>query len=296
MWRRNGLIDVESDSSGRSPGNGFRLGVSEPVLSLHDVTVRFGGVSALTDISVEIAPSTVMAIVGPNGAGKTTLLNAICGLIRKNTVGDIQVNGRPVLGRSPAVVARAGVGRSFQNPPLIDQASVMENVLGGAHLSLGYKMGDQIWRRRHVRECEDVARRKALEVLDFVGLVGQVEHSVSGLPYGTRKLVDIARAMMCGGSLLLLDEPTSGLDSGEQQLVRNVLEQIRNERKLTVLMVEHHMELVRVAADQVLGLQAGSVLATGSPSEVLDSERFRSAIVGTTMSPGQVVNGSESSD
>ena len=252
------------------------------VLSLRSVGVRFGGVAALSNISVDISPYDVMAVVGPNGAGKTTLLNAVCGLIRAQTTGEIDLMGQPMHGRPPVAVARAGVGRSFQDPPLMEHESVLENVLGGAHLRLGYGMAAQIFRRPRVKRAEAESRERAMATLEFAGLQSLASTRVGGLPYGTRKLVDIARAMVGGPTVLLLDEPTSGLDAREQQVVERMLVDVARSRSVTVLVVEHHMDLVRRVANRVIGLQAGQVLAVGSPTEVLDSETFRAAVVGAS--------------
>jgi branched-chain amino acid transport system ATP-binding protein len=284
MWRHPDVATPDGTSALAEFADGLGASSTDPILSTRDVAVRFGGVTALSGITVDVVPREIMAVVGPNGAGKTTLLNAICGLIRKNTTGDIRVAGHPILGSSPSSIAKTGIGRSFQDPPLIDHATVLENVLSGAHLTLKYGMASQLWRRRYVRRSEEAAKVRAMTVLEFAGLADRAEQRVAGLPYGTRKLIDITRAMMSGHSLLFLDEPTSGLDSGEQAVVAGILDQIRSERRLTVLMVEHHMDLVRKTADRVIGLQAGTVLVVGTPNEVLDSEQFRIAVIGNSAS------------
>jgi ABC-type branched-subunit amino acid transport system ATPase component len=250
------------------------------VLAIRDLEVRFGGVSALAGIGLDLADDELVAVIGPNGAGKSTLLNAICGVVRGNARGSIELLGQQILGRPAYVVADLGVGRSFQDPPLIDTETVLENVMVGAHLRLRYSMFDQVFLRRKVRRYEDEARRRALTALDLAGLTRHVDDLVAGLPYGTRKLIDIARSLMSGPALLLLDEPTSGLDSDEQARVKQMLLEIKSSQRVTVLVVEHHMELVRAVADKVVGLQAGTVLAVGSPNEVLDSANFRAALVG----------------
>ena len=251
---------------------------SGPLLTLRGVSVSFGGVAALSGVSLEIGPRDLVAIVGPNGAGKSTALNAICQLVRSS--GDITLKGQPVNGRPAWHVAAQGVGRSFQDPPLIDHYTVLENILCGAHLRLGYRMTDQVFRRRHVRRREATMARRAEILLDFVGLAGRRLDEAGSLPYGARKLVDIARAMVAGPQILLLDEPSSGLDHDERGALQGMLCTLRDEQRVAILVVEHHMDLVRAAATQVAAMQAGEVLMTGTPVEVLDSERFRSAVVG----------------
>jgi ABC-type branched-subunit amino acid transport system ATPase component len=252
-----------------------------PLLAIRDLNVRFDGLRALSGISVDIHRNELIAVVGPNGAGKTTLLNAISGLLGDSASGEVRLCGESVLHRHPAAIAAAGVARSFQNPPLIDSESVLQNILIGAHLRLGYRLIDQIVRRRTVAAREREAMRRAVAVLDFAGLTTVIDRPVAGLPYGSRKIIDIARMLMSSPKLLLLDEPTSGLDMHERELVKSLLLELRRSTELAILVVEHHMDIVRATADRVVGLQAGGVLAVGTAAEVLDSEAFRSSVVGT---------------
>jgi branched-chain amino acid transport system ATP-binding protein len=252
----------------------------DALLSLREVTVQFGGVAALRDVTFDVAPHDVVAVVGPNGAGKSTLLNVVSGLIRPTGAGDVTLLGEPLRRKSVAAVARLGVGRSFQSPPFIDSETVLENVMVGQHLRLGYHMGAQILRRRHVRQLERAAERQALDVLEFIGVVDLRAAKIDSLPYGTRKLIDIARAVVSGPKLLLLDEPTSGLDGDEQAAVGRILTNLHRATPVTILVVEHHMDVVRAVASTVIGLHAGTVVAMGAPNEVLSSESFRAALVG----------------
>jgi branched-chain amino acid transport system ATP-binding protein len=260
--------------------------VGGPLLSLRDVTVAFGGVAALSGLTFDVDAHDIVAIVGPNGAGKSTTLNAVSGLVREHATGQIFLEGRPVLGKAAIAIARAGVGRSFQDPPLIDTETVVENVLLGEHLRLGYRMVDQIFRPRHVERVEKEARSRAMSLLEFAGLVDLSDRVVGSLSYGTRKLIDIARAMMSGPRLLLLDEPTSGLDADEQAAVGRILIELHRTTPVTILVVEHHMDVVRTVANKVVGMAVGSALSIGTPEEVLDSDEFRSAIMGGKAAPG----------
>jgi ABC-type branched-subunit amino acid transport system ATPase component len=254
---------------------------ASPLLAIRGLDVRFGGLRALSEISVDIYRSEVVAIVGPNGAGKTTLLNAISGLLGDSVSGEVTLSGRSVLHSHPAAIAAAGVARSFQNPPLIESETVLQNILLGAHLRLRYRMVDQIVRRRTVAAREREATQLAITVLEFAGLARVIDRPVAGLPYGSRKIIDIARTLMSAPKLLLLDEPTSGLDVHERERVQNLLMELRKSTELAILVVEHHMDIVRATADRAIGLQAGAVLAVGTAVEVLDSEAFRSSVVGT---------------
>jgi branched-chain amino acid transport system ATP-binding protein len=251
-----------------------------PALSLGEISVRFGGVHALQGLSAEVPAGMTTSVVGPNGAGKTSLLNAISGYARGNTQGVIMLGGRRLNREPPRVRASLGVGRSFQDPHLIDSTTVLENLLVGAHQSLAYGLGRQLFMRRWVAGEESKARERAAVILQLIDH-GHLEHKpVAGLPYGSRKLIDIGRALMSTPRLLLLDEPTSGLDNEERAQVARLLAQLRNEGETTLLMVEHNMDLVRELSDCVFGLEAGGVVASGTPDEVLDSLEFRAAIAG----------------
>jgi branched-chain amino acid transport system ATP-binding protein len=248
------------------------------LLSIRGLTVKFGGVAALSHVDLDVGRHDLVAIIGPNGAGKTTTLNAICQLIRCS--GSITFAGQAIE-RLPAwKIAAAGIGRSFQDPPLIDHYTVLENVLCGAHLRMRYGMLHQLFWRPRVRDYERTMARRALTLLEFAGLADQVGKEAGSLSFGARKLVDIVRAMVPGPRLLLLDEPSSGLDEHERSGLRQILLALRHERRVGILAVEHHMDLVRATATHVIALQAGEVLMAGSPANVLDSERFRVAVVG----------------
>ena len=252
----------------------------DQLLSIRGLSVRFGGLFALTKVDLDVGHHDLVAIIGPNGAGKTTTLNAICQLIRCS--GSITFVGRPIHKLPAWKVAAAGIGRSFQDPPLIDHYSVLENVLCGSHLRLRYGMLQQLFWRRAVRDHEAGMVRRAMTLLEFVGLENQAGKEAGSLSFGARKLVDIVRAMVSGPRLLLLDEPSSGLDEDERSALRGILLALRQERRVGILAVEHHMDLVRATATHVIALQAGEVLMKGTPSEVLDSARFRIAVVGSS--------------
>jgi branched-chain amino acid transport system ATP-binding protein len=267
-------------SSLELPGTAAPVPAGDPALALRDVSVHFGGVAALSEVNLDVAAGEVVAVVGPNGAGKSTLLNAVSGLLGDRVSGTVLLAGRDVRGMSASQIARLGVGRSFQDPPLLDDESATTNVLVGQHLRLGYPLADQLFRPRRVNRIERAAAERAAETLAFVGLGHLAEQPVAGLAYGTRKLIDIARAIASEPQLLLLDEPTSGLDRNEQQAVATMLMQLHQRSPLAVLVVEHHMEVVRSVATKVAGLHSGSVLMIGTPSEVLDSQEFLDAVTG----------------
>ena len=259
-----------------------RPATSRPGTSAIDVTaldVAFGGVRALAEVTTSVNAREIVAIVGPNGAGKTTLLNAICGLVKKNS-GVVHHFGRDVTSSTPTKIAHGGIGRSFQDPRLIDEATILENILCGAHATIGYSIGDQIFRRRKVAQRERAAQAQARNLLDLVGLADLADVHADQLAYGPRKMVDILRAAISGPDVLLLDEPSSGLDLAERALVEQMLLELHRGLDLPMLVVEHHLDLVRVVADKVLCLVSGAVAMQGRTAQVLDSEEFRAIITG----------------
>ena len=249
-----------------------------PVLRVEDLSVRFEAVHAVEGLSFTANAGEVVAIIGANGAGKTTTLNAISRVIP--STGEVTVAGRPTSGLRPSQIAALGVGRSFQDPQLIDRYSLLENVLCGSHLQLRYGLFDQLFRRGRVHRLERVARDRALSLLEFAGLGAVAAEPAGAMPYGVRKIVDIVRAVQGNPAIVLLDEPSSGLDSTEREGLKRMLVALRDEHGLGVVIVEHHMDVVRATATTVLALQGGTLLVRGTPEEVLASKAYRSALVG----------------
>jgi branched-chain amino acid transport system ATP-binding protein len=220
------------------------------LLSVRDVTLRFGGIVALDAVSFDVEQGTVSGLIGPNGAGKTTAFNVITRLYDPDE-GAVELDGENLLRTPPHGVVRRGVARTFQNINLFRTMSVLENVLVGGH-SLGRSVGD----------------RDALEALDVVGLADRAHVPAAALPYGTQKRVEIARALMAQPTLLLLDEPAGGLNHEEVEELGTFVLRLRDERALTVLLVEHHMSLVMRISDHVNVLSFGRNIASGPPAQV----------------------------
>jgi len=224
---------------------------STPPLTLQGLGVRFGGVVALEGIDLVVEPGETLAIVGQNGAGKSTLLNAVSGLVRISRGSRISIHDRRMERLRAWQRARAGLGRAFQDPPLVDHMTCRDNMLVGA--------------RRHDRRATD----RADALLESIGLAHLATAPAAHLSYGLRKLIDLGRSLMSAPNVLLLDEPTSGLDGAEQRTVEHMLASIKATRRLAVIMVEHHMKLVETVADRALVLEAGTVARIGAPREVL---------------------------
>jgi branched-chain amino acid transport system ATP-binding protein len=249
----------------------------DPVLSLEGLTVRFGGIIAVRELSLAIGVHDVVCLIGPNGAGKTTTLNAVSSTV--SFTGSMQFDGRQVSRSSAWAMIRAGLGRTFQDPVLIDGSSVVENVLAGAHTRLSYRLHDQLLRDHRVRRLENDYIERAHIILKLLGIDGIATKHAGELSYGARKIVDIARAVIAGPKLVLLDEPTSGLDHRERDMVKSALIALRDAKCVAVLAVEHHMDVVRSVATSVAALEAGSLLLSGPPSNVLDSDELHSAFM-----------------
>jgi branched-chain amino acid transport system ATP-binding protein len=225
-----------------------------PLLALDRARLRFGGIVALDDVSLEVADGSIVGLIGPNGAGKTTAFNAITRLYRLDS-GDIVFGGRSLKRVRPSRVIRLGIARTFQNLELFPTLTVLENVLVGAHVST-----------RLQREREQ--RRVALETLADVGIAEHADRPAAGLPYGTLKRVELARALASRPRLLLLDEPAGGLNHEEVDELVGLIRRLREERVLTILLVEHHMRLVMQVCEHVHVLDFGRTIATGAPAEV----------------------------
>jgi branched-chain amino acid transport system ATP-binding protein len=241
--------------------------VTEPLLSARNLTVRFGGVVAVNDVSFDVREGEVFTLIGPNGAGKTTVFNLIS-RIYQPTAGSISYQGKDITGVPPHEIAALGIARTFQNIELFEHATVLHNLLIGRHRHRRSSFWSDILFGRRVRETELASRRKVEEVIDFLDLQAYRDTMIAGLPYGVRKVVELARALATEPKLLLLDEPSSGLNVEETEDMAFWIEDIRDQLGITVLMVEHDMTLVSRVSDRVVALNQGQVLAAGTPREV----------------------------
>jgi len=248
------------------------------LLSLEKVTQRFGGLVALDNVSLAIKQGGITAIIGPNGAGKTTLFNAISGL-RTPTEGRVAFDGDDITGVAPERAARRGLVRTFQLVQLFEALTVLENVKVGRHLhtSGGLLSALMPWRARTIEaQVEDIAR----ELLERVGLAAQAGTIASTLPYGQKRLLEIARALAAEPKLLLLDEPAAGLNRTETRRLADVIRAIAAQG-VTVLLIEHDMSFVMNIADRVAVLDFGKLIAEGTPAEVQKNKDVIAAYLGT---------------
>ena len=241
--------------------------MNDVLLSARNLSVRFGGVLAVNDVSFDVRRGEVFTLIGPNGAGKTTVFNLIS-RIYNPTTGSISFDGQPLTQQPPHRIAALGIARTFQNIELFEHASVLHNLLVGRHTHRRTGVFAEMFFTRRVREAEIAAREKVERVIDLLDLQHHRDALVAGLPYGVRKVVELARALCTEPRLLLLDEPSSGLNVEETEDMAFWIQDIRHELGVTVLMVEHDMSLVSKVSDRVLAMNQGEVLAVGTPREV----------------------------
>lgn len=240
---------------------------SNPLLSVRNIGIRFGGLVAVNDVSFDVRVGEVFTLIGPNGAGKTTLFNLIS-RIYQPTSGEILFLDQRLTEMEPDAVAGLGIARTFQNIELFEQATVLQNLLIGRHARRRGNFWQHLLFTPSVREAERVARLKVEEIIDFLDLQHYRDAVIAGLPYGVRKVVELARALCVEPKLLLLDEPSSGLNVEETNDMAFWIDDIRSELGIPILMVEHDMSLVSRVSDRVLAMNQGEVLAMGTPDEV----------------------------
>jgi branched-chain amino acid transport system ATP-binding protein len=248
-------------------------------LAIEDVSVDFGGIHALTDVSFALESGSIVGLIGPNGAGKSTLLNCISG-ITQPTRGCVRLDDIILSILSASSVARRGVGRVFQHPELVTELSVHDNLLVACHRALDYGLIAELLRLPNVRQQERAAADKVADVLARLGITDSADKRVGSLPYGHRKLVDLGRALLMDISFLLLDEPIAGLNDIEVARLGEILLSLRQEFRLGILVVEHNMPFVSRLCDRLVVLDLGQLIANGPPAEVLDDARVMASYLG----------------
>lgn len=248
------------------------------LLDVKDLSIQFGNVRAVDDVSFSVDEGLVYAVIGPNGAGKTTLFNLITGIYRP-TAGTISLDGDQIQGRSPYELAARGVARTFQNLQIWMNMSALENVMVGAHLHLDTNIVKSLFRPLSLRRSEAALRKKAAELMDFVGLGSYIHARADSMPYGALKRLEIARAMAMEPRLIFLDEPAAGLNPKETIDVAALVKKIAG-TGITVVLVEHDMKMVMNLSDRILVLDYGKKLAEGTGEEVRRNQDVIAAYLG----------------
>jgi len=238
-----------------------------PLLAVRDITMRFGGIVALDGVSFDMVGGQIVGLIGPNGAGKTTLFNCVSRLYTPDR-GDLLFQGESIIGATPHRVAALGIGRTFQNLALFPRMTVLQNVMVGVHARTRSDFLSNALRLPWVGREERRIHEAAMEAIAFLGLGSVVHHPAAGLPFGTLKRVELARALAGQPKLLLVDEPAGGLNHEEVTVIGGLLRAVREKRGVSVLLVEHHMSLVMQVSDRVVVLDFGRKIAEGPPASV----------------------------
>jgi branched-chain amino acid transport system ATP-binding protein len=250
-------------------------------LSVRNLSIEFGGVHAVEDVSFDVEPGEVFAIIGPNGAGKSTIFNLISRLYEP-TAGTIHYGEQNLLELPAHCVVHAGIGRTFQNIELFENATVLQNLLVGRHCHMRTNPFSNLLFLPGVRKREKQHREKVEDIIDLMEIAQYRDERISDLSYGARKNVELARALCTEPTMLLLDEPASGLNNEETDDVSFWLEDIKHDLGVTLVMVEHDMNLVGQVADRVMAINDGKLLAIGTPDEVRENAEVQRAYLGVT--------------
>ena len=248
------------------------------MLYAKNVYVRFGGLTAVDNVSLHIAPGEIHAIIGPNGAGKSTFFNAVSG-INKPAEGTIEFMGEDITGLSQYQVAQKGIGRTFQNIKLFPTMTVLENVLCGSHMNVKSSWIQDMFGTPSQKKEERELRQKCLELLERVELLDKKDYLSSGLPYGEQRKLEIVRAMATSPKLLMLDEPAAGMNPSETEELKEFIRRINSEG-LTILLIEHDVKMVMSLADTITVLDHGAKIAEGTAEEVRNDQKVIEAYLG----------------
>lgn len=249
------------------------------LLQTTNVVKRFGGLTAVNKINFSLEKGQIASIIGPNGAGKTTFFNTLFGIYRPEE-GTIDFNGTTLIGLRPDQIAERGIARTFQNIRLFGSMTVIENIIVGMHTQLKQRGTDALFRTKTFYQEEDEAEKRAESIMEYVGLKNVGNELARNLPYGGQRRIEIGRALAANPILLLLDEPTAGMNPNETEEAIKLFRRIRDDRGVTVLMIEHDMRVVMNISEHISVMDYGEKIAEGTPAEIRSNQRVIEAYLG----------------
>jgi branched-chain amino acid transport system ATP-binding protein len=249
------------------------------MLTTKQVAMEFGGLTAVTDFSITVENGEIVGLIGPNGAGKTTVFNVITGVYAP-TRGEILLDGKRITGKPPHLIAKAGIARTFQNIRLFHEMTVLENILAACTLRERPHLVESVLHLPSYRRKEGQALKFARELLESVGLLGNADDNAVSLPYGKQRRLELVRALATEPALLLLDEPAAGMNPQESQELMDFILKIRDQFKISILLIEHHMQVVMGICSRLYVLDYGITIAEGTPAEIQRNQKVIDAYLG----------------